>query len=152
MSERYVANNVALILLALIAWRHFGGSLPDIIPIDPPAPTVDPIDGDGFRVLIVYESSELQAYPSSQTAALYSTQVRSYLNSKCVAGERSSPDYRILDADTDMTNDSAWWQKAMTRDRQSLPWIVIDAKDGGFEGPLPLTVAETMTLLQTYGG
>ena len=154
MSSRAVANVVALIMLALLAYRHFGGALPGPIPgpAPPPMPIVDPIDGDGFRVLIAYESAELATYPRQQLDALYSTEIRGYLNSKCATGERSTPDYRILDVEADMSNDSEWWKKAMQRQKASLPWIVIDSKQGGFEGPLPATVEATMELLRKYGG
>lgn len=114
-------------------------------------PAIDPIPGDGFRVLIVYESESLKDYPRAQVDALYSADVRDYLDSKCVKGESDWPDYRILDQHADMTADAIWWQEAMKRPRQSMPWILIDSPQGGFEGPMPASVETMLELLKKYG-
>lgn len=123
-------------------------------PVDPPTPdTPAPIPEKGFRVLIVYETSELAKLPASQTAALTSAELRAYLNDKCVAGaDGETKEWRILDKDADLSNESKVWQAAMKRDRKSIPWIVISDGSKGYEGPLPANTADTLKLLKQYGG
>lgn len=139
-----LSNTVAVVCLIIVAMRIWGGGL---LPLP-----IDPIPGDGFRVLIVYESEQLDDYPAAQVDALYSSDVRAYLSAKCVAGATGWPDYRILDADADMALDSVWWQEAMKRPRISLPWVLIDSPQGGFEGPMPAGPDALLELLKKYGG
>lgn len=148
MSQRAIGNVVGVLLIVLGLCQHFSGAA--VLPIVPDR--LDPIPGDGFRVLVVYESEQLKDYPRAQVDALYSSDVRAYLDAKCVAGQSGWPDYRILDKDADLSLDATWWQEAMKRPRQSLPWIVVDSPQGGFEGPLPVTVDATLELLKKYGG
>lgn len=122
-------------------------------PPTPPAPPPNPapIPVDGFRSLIVYESADLSKLPAGQLAALYSQQVRDYLTSKCTMGpDGKTKEWRTLDKD--VVADSKLWQDAMARPRKSLPWIVLSDGKTGFEGPLPATEADLMTLLKKYGG
>ena len=132
-----------------------GPTPPDPGPTPPPDPTPTPKDlpiaGEGFRVLITYESSDLSTYPESQKQIWNGQEVRQYLSSKCVT-VANTPEWRALDKDTDMKLASKIWQDAMARTKQSIPWIQISNGKEGFEGPLPKTVAETMTLLRKYGG
>ena len=121
-------------------------------PIDPPIPVpVDPapIPGEGFRVLIVYESAERLS--SGQAVALRAKSLFDYLNSKCAQGP-SNKDWRIWDKDVDLSGESALWQNAMKRPRKSLPWIIISDGKTGFEGPLPPDIDSTLALLKKYGG
>jgi hypothetical protein len=121
---------------------------PDPKPPDPKPPA--PIPVDGFRVLIVYESAD--SIPAAQRLILTAQEVRQYLNSKCVMGA-ANKEWRIWDKDVDTSGETKLWQDAMRRPRQVVPWIIIsDHPRGGFEGPLPKTLAETMTLLRKYGG
>lgn len=134
------------------------GALPPDPPIPvPPAPPVPPVPSpapipvDGFRVLMVYESSDLSKLPPGQLSILYGQQVRDYMTSKAAMGpDGKTKEWRILDADT--IGDSPLWQAAMKRPRASLPWVVISDGHKGFEGPLPKTEAEMMTLLKSIGG
>jgi hypothetical protein len=124
-------------------------------PTPPPGPTPDPapIPEAGFRVLMVYETGEVQKLPPAQGSVLYSKQIRDYLDSKCVVGrDGKTREWRIWDKDIDTTNETAIWQSAMKRDRKSVPWIVISNGKTGFEGPLPASVSEALALLKKYGG
>lgn len=129
--------------------------IPPPVPPEPPVPPPSPvpIPADGFRSLIVYESSELSKLPAGQIAALYSQQVRDYLTAHCVIGpDNKTKEWRTWDKDTDTTNESKLWQEAMKRPRKELPWIILSDGKKGFEGPLPKTEAELLTLIKTIGG
>lgn len=116
-------------------------------------PSVAPIQEPGFRVLMVYESADLSQLSESQKSVLYSAKIREYLNAHCSQGaDGKTPDYRIIDQDTDVSGDSGWWQEAMKRERKSLPWLVISNGKTGFEGPLPKSVDEALVVLKKYGG
>lgn len=52
MSRRAIANIAAVLLLALLAWRQFGGALPDVLPIPI---VVDPKPGSW---VVILEESE----------------------------------------------------------------------------------------------
>lgn len=122
---------------------------PDPKPDDPPTPA--PLPGEGFRVLIVRETKDLSGLPASQVAIFSSTDVRNYLNQKTVL-EGNQRAYRIWDQDTDTSKESQHWQDAMKRPRASVPWLLVSNGKDGYEGPLPKTVAEMMTLLKKFGG
>lgn len=125
------------------------GPIPPVPPV-PPGP--QPIPGSEFRVLIVYETRDLGKMPKAQELILYSDTVRSYLNSKSPLGpDGKTHDWRIYDKDVATDGESKLWQDAMKRPRASHPWIAISSPKGGFEGPLPYTVEETMALLKKFG-
>lgn len=123
----------------------------------PPAPmpqpdAVAPIPMDGFRVLIVFQDSELARLPPEQSQIRTAKAIRDYFQAKCVKEADGGPGARIWDVDTVTDGDLPLWQAAFKRPRQSLPWIIISTGKTGFEGPLPKTVAETLDLLKRYGG
>lgn len=114
----------------------------------PPSPA--PIPVAGFRVLIIHESAK--TLPIAQNSIVYGKTVRDYLEAKCVVGtDGKTKEYRIYDKDVDASADSAIWQKAMSRPRTQVPWLIVSNGTSGYEGPLPASVAETMTLLKRYG-
>ena len=126
--------------------------VPPLPPVPPPGPA--PIPGDGLRVLLVYETAALGKLPRAQAAILFSKEVREYLQTKCPSGpDGVTKEWRIYDKDIDVSGESTTWQTAMTRPRKSVPWLIVSnpAKGGGFEGALPATVEETLTLLKKYG-
>lgn len=125
---------------------------PGPTPPDPP-PTPSPIPEAGFRVLIVYESAELGKLSPVQYNVLFAKKVRDYLNEKCVPGpDGKTREWRIYDKDVDVSGESKIWQGAMKRSRSQVPWILISTGRGGYEGPLPGSVAETLELLKKFGG
>lgn len=120
-------------------------------PVPPPVPP--PIPVDGFRVLIVYESSELATMPRAQLVSLYAQQVRDYLAAHCVKGpDGRTAEWRVWDQNVSTANEAKLWQDAMARKRDKLPWIVISTGKTGYEGPLPADTAGTLELLRKYGG
>jgi hypothetical protein len=131
------------------------GPTPGPTPPGPAPPGPAPIPGDGFRVLMVYESAELSKLPPSQQAVLYSNEVRNYLNSHCVKGpDGKTAEFRIWDQNVNTAAESKTWQDAMARPRKLVPWLIVSnpQKGGGWEGPLPSTVADAMKILTQFGG
>ncbi len=129
---------------------------PDPVPPGPvppgPLPPA-PIPVDGFRVLMVYETGDVQKLPSAQAAVLFSKSIRDYLDGKCVLGpDGKTREWRIWDQNIDPTLESSLWQTAMKRPRASIPWIVISTGKTGYEGPLPKDVEATLDLLKKFGG
>ena len=125
----------------------FGKSidLPNVVPVDPP-----PIEREGLHVLIVEETEDRRNLPSEQLAALRSNKLYQWLdnNTTDLNGE---PAWRILDDDADLSNADPVWQKAMKREREELPWIIIsDAPKGGTEQPFPENLDKTLELLQDW--
>ncbi len=131
------------------------GPLPPIPPIPPippkpdpkPDPSPAPIPLAGFRVLFVYESSV-----ASNTLAIVSAKpIQDYLAAKCVKDGQKS-EWAVWDKDVKLDNVKQHWKDAMARPRTTLPWIIISDGRQGYEGPLPKTVDETLTLLKKIGG
>lgn len=132
---------------------NLGPRPPPVPPIPPvPEPSPAPIQADGLHVLIVYETAELSKLAKEQELILYSQTVRDYLNAKCPA-VGATKEWRFWDKDVTTAAESKLWQDAMKRERKSVPWIIVSnpQKGGGFEGALPATVDETMTLLKKFG-
>lgn len=124
------------------------GPKPDPTPVNP-----SPFAGDGLRCLIVYETADLTRMPASQQQILFAKSIRTYLDSKSPLGiDGKTHDWRIYDQNIDTTADSQTFKDAMNRPRKSVPWIIVGNGKTGFEGPLPATVDDTLTLLRKYGG
>lgn len=133
---------IAIIGLLLYAAFQHNGPLPD---------PGGPIIGKGMRVLIVEETANRSKLPGEQAAILSSGLVEDYLNAHCVKEESGKPAWRIWDKDTSTTNEAKFWQDAMQRKHDSLPWIIVSKSPGrGFEGKLPLNVDSTLELLKKY--
>ena len=119
--------------------------------VDPVPDNPAPIPEDGFRVLIVYETSELSKYKEAQRSILFSGPFRTYLDDVCVSGTGGRKEWRIWDKDiSGLENESKTWQNAMKLERKSLPWIVISNGKTGTSEALPGTLGETLGLIQKY--
>jgi hypothetical protein len=117
-----------------------------------PQPPVPPAPG-GLRVLLIYETADVQRLPAQQSAVLFGKAVRDYLDAKCATGgDGRTREWRALDKDADSSTLGVTLQSMFKRPRQSVPWIVISTDKGGYEGPLPATVDAALALLQQYGG
>lgn len=123
---------------------------PGPIPPTPPPPS-PPVPFQGKMVLIVYETEEAAKIPEKQQQILYGKATREYLDSKCSQEPgRNTKAWRIYDKDLDVSGELAAWKAAMGRPRTSIPWLIISNGVTGFEGPLPGTVEEAMTLFKKY--
>lgn len=126
-------------------------------PIDPVIPPVPPdglpIDGMGLRVLVVYETSDLQRLNKEshgQFITLYAPELRSWLTANCVKDASGMPEWRFLDPDVPYTDANDVWSKALAKPRTSLPWIAISNGVTGFAGPLPSTPEDSLALVKGY--
>lgn len=125
-----------------------GPKPPDPKPPDPPSPSA-PIQAEGFKVMMFYE--EQKPIPAGQHSIIYGKTVREYLDKKC-APEGKLKGYWIVDQNTDLSGLAKHWQDAAKHPRTSVPWVIVSNGKTGYEGPMPATVAEMMTLLEKYGG
>jgi hypothetical protein len=135
------------------------GTPPEPPPVPPgptppgPNPPVPPAPAAGLRVLMVYESADVSALPAAQQAVLYSKSVRDYLRAKCASEPGGWKAFRIYDKDVDLAAESAEWKALMARPRKQVPWVVIaDGPKVLYEGALPASVDEALSLLKKYGG
>jgi len=117
---------------------------------DDPKPTPAPIQKDGLRVMIVYNSALLSTMPREQQTVLFDTGLRNLMNEICVTGEDGTKEWRIYPQVTDVSGSAAIWQEAFKRPRASVPWILISNGKTGFEGPLPGNVKDTTDLIKKY--
>lgn len=120
-----------------------------------PSPGPDPFSeaASPIRVLVVLETADAGKLPKEQSAALLSTDVRSYLNSHCVLeADGKTHAWRIWDKDVNPSQEAVYWQKAFARPRKSLPWLVVSNGRQWSEGALPKDKDALLTLLRKYGG
>lgn len=120
-------------------------------PIDPVKP-VAPIPAPGLRVMLIFESTKLSSMPKEQREILFDSEVRDWLNQNCIVGPTNVLEWRIVDPDVPMAQNSALWQNALARPRESLPWVIISdgTKNRGFEGPLPANKTAMLELLEKF--
>lgn len=127
---------------------------PDVDPVpdddDPPVPVpdVEPIlPGDGFRVMILYESGD--RLPAGQAAIITSARLRDYIESK---GGKDS--YRIWDDDLTEANlrgQSTEWRTGFANAKkaaESAPWLVATNGSKQVSVALPHDVDTTLQVLQ----
>jgi hypothetical protein len=122
-------------------------------PPQPPTPSTDPIGAGGFAVLVTFDSS-VTTRPPGELSVLYGKAVREYLDANCVA-DPTAPGwkaYRIWPADSDTARAPKLWSDAFGKTRGSKDWILIGNGTGGYSGPLPKTVDETLALLKKHKG
>lgn len=119
-------------------------------PPDPPGPGPTPQPGpvpiEGVRVLMIWDQNKV--LPTGQHSVIYGKKVREYL-------ERKANDFVIWPASTtveDATRYGKEFGDAMKRPRASPNWLILSNGKTGFEGPLPNTVDEAMTLFKRFFG
>ena len=136
------------------------GAQPQPEPPGPgPTPSAAPFKSDGFAVLILKEASKTGELPEEQRGIFTSPEIHRYAHAKCVDLDDGGPFYRQWDDDydsSDLANAPKELQQAyrdvLKQADGELPWIAISTGDGGYSGPLPGNVADTLKLLKKYGG
>lgn len=125
---------------------------PDPKPKPPePAPTPAPIPVAGLRVLMVFDKHSKTPVTKEQLAVMDGQRFRDFLNTKCVMSQDGkTKDWKIWAADTPMDLATPLWRDAMARKRTSHPWMLISNGVTGWEGPLPATIEEAMSLVSKY--
>ena len=146
MNEEQKVDWGKLLAIGVLVFLFMSGKvqIPGVNPLSPA-----PIPDAGFRVLIVYESSDMTKYPVETQAIFAGAEVRDFLKSNCVS-EDGQPGFRIYDANVNTAGDLAVWKTAMARPRTQLPWVVISNGKTGYEGPMPKTPAEFLDLCKKY--
>jgi hypothetical protein len=130
---------------------------PTPTPTPTPVPTDLPFGGmPGLRVLLVEESEQRSKLPASQVSIIQGKRVRDYLDSKCpLSADGKQREYWMLDQNDDVSGLPQHWQDAMKRAKDKsggkLPWVIIGNGKEAYEGELPKTVDEMLTLLKKYG-
>ena len=115
----------------------------------PPNPSDAAINAPGLHVLMIAESGDTQT-PPGKLAVLNSAKIRQWCNENC-AKDNASVGFRLYDPDQPASLDYQHWQDAMKLPRTELPWLIISNPGvGGYQGPLPDSVDETLQLLEKY--
>lgn len=125
---------------------------------DPPDPGEVPFDAPGFAVMVLKEAQTMGQLPPSQQAIFSSPKVLNWLKTNCVKiGDPPTPMFRFWDDDyTDeyLRNVDPLLKNAYSATKTlsggEVPWISISNAPVGFSGPLPLTVDQTIQLLEKY--
>lgn len=141
--KRVVQNKFASVTFAV-------GDVPPGPKPDPDPPIPAPT---GARVLLVNESSAVMS--KGQLNVWNSTELKAYLDRKCVKGDDGRPEWRKWDKDVSLTKETPTLVKlwdATKPQLKALPAIVIVTDGSGEIFPLPETIAETLTLLKSKLG
>ena len=110
-------------ILAIVAIKMDWFNPEDVIPV-----VVDPFPGDGARMLVVYQTEDVDDMPASQSLIFTSTLLRQYLDDKGTV-------YRFLDADVAPKDEP--WKSAFAMERGELPWVYYSNGVTGFSKGLP---------------
>ena len=126
------------------------GEGPDPDPIDPddpdpPSPDDLPIDGDGLRVLMLYEGKNSSFLTPSEREIVFSTRTRDYLT-------RNAVEWRAFDNDTQFTDPSNIWGKAIAKAGQNdeKPQLLISNGKTGYVGSFPPSSDEFIELVKSF--
>lgn len=118
---------------------------------DPIPPTPSPSVTDGKRCILIYESAELSKLPEKQRQILTAKVVRDYLRAKCdKEPDGKTPSCGFFDKDDALDGYSPKLSSLMKRERKQVPWVIVGNSKTSYEGPLPASLDEFMTLLKKY--
>lgn len=128
-----------------------GPTPPGPTPPAPVPPVTPPIDGDGYQVLIIYETDGTLPLTAGQREIILGPPVRDFLNLNCITeADGKTKSWRIFDKDAKFTNPNDKWAKALQRPRAQVPWIIVSNGTTGYEGPLPNDPTACLELLKKY--
>jgi hypothetical protein len=133
----------AVVLLVYQLWHSSVGGI------------LGPVAAPGkVDVMIVEESDDRRKVTKGQYNAIMNNDkggVRDWCRTHCEPGG-----FRLVDKDDDVSRDTKWSQDAFgkwkTDAANKVPWLVVIHPSTTFSGPLPDTAADTLALVQTYGG
>lgn len=116
-------------------------------------PGVDPspITDAGLRVLITFDETSRGNLPVGQKRILDSTDLRAWLDAKCVKTSDGRPEWRLWPDDT-AAADSPTMGKLLDIARGKDQWLVIADGTRGTSEALPPTLEDLTAKLETYGG
>ena len=153
-TERRNLTLLSVIVLLILAFLNSQGYLSGVLQIGSP-----PIPGDGFRMLILEETSDRHKLPAKQLTAMLSH--KSYLNEKCASIE-GTPEWRMIDVDADMEFASDLWKQAVDIAKEdsgynathtlAAPWLIVSNGRSGTSEPFPADADTYLEILQKYGG
>ena len=99
--------------------------------------STSPIDVEKYTVVIIEETESRQSLPSSQLSAITSQVWRDYVSEQ-------DGQWRVLDPDTDVTNEESWVKQSLKVERGSIPWLIFSNKSSGDSIPLPKNLDQLM--------
>lgn len=127
----------ALIAYGLFSFFQGGSVLPT-----PVAPA--PIDAPGLHVLLIEETDDRDTIDKGQLAVLQTTQIQQDV--KAAGGQ-----FKQYDANN--PPEAEPWKSAMSRPRQSTPWLIVSNQGkGGFEGAVPSGDGAIEATMKIIGG
>ena len=105
----------------------------------------------GLRVLVVYETDDLDNMPPDVASLHTSKVLRDWLAKSC-ADEDGQPAFRFLDKDNDVSRLSREWRDLFNEALElPMPVLIATGPGGKFIGVLPSDVETMITLLTEYG-
>lgn len=108
-----------------------------------------------IAVLIVEETSERNLLTDGQRNAILSNaddSVLAYCKTHCEKDAGGVPQFRVIDKDDSVAKESPVIQALFAAKRESVPWLVVKRGATIMSEPLPKSEADTLALLQRYGG
>jgi hypothetical protein len=91
---------------------------------DSPTPP-SPIDEPGFRVLVVEETERRAELSQGQHHALFSTEVRQWLDDHCIRDSEGHPARLFVDSDTDLNGFGKSWESMREFASPPYPCMVV---------------------------
>ena len=122
-----LSNAITMLCILAIAGIKLGWFEPGVVIDDDPV-HVDPFPGEGRRLLVIYQTENVDEMPYSQSLIFTSTVFRKYLDDNDI-------DFRFLDADVVPVDDP--WKSGFMLDREKVPWAYYSDGVNGFSKGLP---------------
>lgn len=122
-----LSNAITLLCILAIVAIKFGYFEPGVDP-EPDVVIIDPFPGENSRLLVVYETEDVDEMPASQSLIFTSTIFREYLDEEDI-------EFRFLDSDVPPKSEP--WRSAFDLPRGDGPWVYFSNGVNGFSKPLP---------------
>ena len=109
-----------------------------------------PVSDNAVRVLVTYNNDTLASLPPSQKALIESSSFRTELDKICSTADDGSRDWRIIPVQSRVESNLPQWKQLFEMDRKQDEWIVIQSRNRGYSGPLPVTEQKAVELVKDY--